>query len=360
MPTHLACPHCQTLLQVPEQSGGGRTKCPGCGDDFVIPGSGTIESATPVCAVLAPVEGTATEADLARARAVLEQAVARTASLDVELSRRRRHADRLAVRQNWCERFAATRRRLDETIGRGGGFFVAITLGGALAIVLASVLPLSAFGHFFAAVLGIVITMSLYIPCSYYPDDERLAALIPRLSERAAAARAVHDQLAGEVDEQRAQLAAAQDDHERIKAAVASRLHWLRTCQWSQMTGRNFVNFLTMVFEEHGYQVEPTGKKGQVGVDLIVTRDGLRIAVTAQPARKGDIEEPLIRQAHAGRSTYDCQRAVVVGGGKISPAARGLAEQLGCQTIDGGQIPDLIAGRIEIAPTARTRDPRTN
>ena len=47
MSIHFSCPHCQSLLVVPEDSGGRATKCPACGDDFVIPGTAPVGVATP-------------------------------------------------------------------------------------------------------------------------------------------------------------------------------------------------------------------------------------------------------------------------------------------------------------------------
>ncbi len=348
MPIHFSCPHCHSLLLIPENCGGQTTKCPSCGDDFVIPPTATTTSATPVCAVLAPVAGKVSEADLKRAREVLAGLTAQNVGLQVELARRDRRRNQLAGRLKWLERFQAGRRSLDHTVGRGGGFFLAVTIGPAAFMVLASLFSLSAFGYFFVAVLGMLAAGAAYIPFSYYPDDAKLALLIPRLAEKMAEAGKVHDQLAGEEARHREKLAAADEEHRRVKAALESRLHWLRTCQWQQMTGRNFVNFLKLVLEEHGYSVEPTGKKGQVGIDLVVTRDEQRVAIQAKGAPKGPVDNQVVEQTHAGKAMYQCQAAVVITGARFTPSARELAERLECKLIDGSQIPDLVEGRIGV------------
>lgn len=348
MSIHLSCPHCHSPLVIPENCGGQTTTCPSCADNFIIPGAATTTSATPVCAVLAPVEGKVSEADLKRARDVLDRLTAENVGLQVELARRNRHRRRLAARLKWLERFQAGRRSLDHTVGRGGGYFLAITLGAAAFILVFSLFSLSGFGHFFVAVLGVLAASAAYIPFSYFPEDEKLALSIPRLAERTAEAARLHDQLAGEEARHREKLSAAEREYRRIKAALESRLHWLRASQWQQMSGRNFVNFLKLVFEEHGYRVEPTNKKGQVGIDLVVTRDGVRVAVAAKGAPKGTVDRPVVEQTHAGKTMYQCQAAVLISGAEFSPAARQLAEQLDCQLIDGGQIADLVEGRIRV------------
>jgi hypothetical protein len=345
MAVHFSCPHCQALLLLPENCGGQTTKCPGCGDSFMIPGGATT-APTPVCAVLAPVEGQVSESDVKRAREIFERLTAENVGLQVELARRQRSAGQLAVRLAWLKRFQAGRRALDHTIGRVGGFAVAVTLGAVLPIVLFSVFSLSAFGYFVVAVLGTMLAGLLYLPFSYYPDDVRLALLVPQLEARQSEAQRQHAQLAGEESAQRQKLASAETEYRRLENALSSRLHWLRTCQWRQMTHKNFVNFLKQVFEEHGYTVEPTGKLGQVGIDLVVVRDGARVAVQAKGMQAGTVDNRVVEQTEAGKARHNCQRAAIVTNAQFLPSARQLADRLGCKLIDGSQIPDLIEGRI--------------
>jgi Restriction endonuclease len=346
MSIHLSCPHCQSVLLVPEDCGGQRTKCPSCGDDFVIPGTAAVQVATPISAVLPPVEGQAGEADLARAREVFERRTSENVGLQLELARRKRTAGRLASRHEWLKRFQSARQSLDHTVGRGGGFLLTITLGAAVSMVFFSLFSLSAFGYFVAAVLGILVAAVAYMPFSYFPDDAKLAHSVPRLAEKRAEADKLHDQLAADEAAHRDKLASADQEYRRVKSALESRLHWLRTCQWQQMTSRNFVNMLTQVFQEYGYAIEPTGKKGQVGIDLVVTRDGRRVAVAAKGSPKGPVDNQVVQQTHAGMATYRCQSAVVITNAQFLPSARQLADRLGCKLFDASQIPDLIEGRI--------------
>ena len=348
MSIHFSCPHCQALLVLPDNCGGQTTRCPSCSDSFVIPGSGATGPPTPVCAVLAPVEGNATEADLERSREAFERLTAENVGMQVELARRQRNSQRLTRRAVWLRRFQTGRRTLDHSIGRIGGFFVTIVLAPAVALVLVSVLPLSAFGYFVAASLTMIAAGAAYLPFSFYPDDARLALLLPRTEEELAEATRYHDALAAEEAAHRARLTDAEQQYQRVKLALSSRMQWLRTCQWQQMSGRNFVNFLKQVFEEHGYTVEPTGKVGQAGIDLVVVRDGTRVAVQAKGLQAAPLDNQVIQQTDAGKARYRCHSSAVITNAQILPSARQLAQRLGCTTIDAAQIPDLIEGRIGV------------
>jgi hypothetical protein len=286
MSIHVICPHCSSQLLLPANCGGQTTRCPSCLQNFVIPlGPPTASFAAPttqtvsVLAVPPTEEDQPTEADLKLAQERFEQLTAENVGLQVELARRLRARNRLAQRGRWLKRFQAGRERLDHSIGRRGGFFVLITLAPALAIVLFSLFGVSAFSYAAVAFMAMLVAGVAYVPFSFYPDDVQLAQWIPQEQERLGEASTVVEQLASAEAEQRSRLEAAEQEYQRIKAAVSSRLAWLRAAQWQQMNSRALSKFLQQVFEEHGYTVEPTGKKGQVGIDLVVTRDGTRVGV---------------------------------------------------------------------------------
>jgi restriction system protein len=112
------------------------------------------------------------------------------------------------------------------------------------------------------------------------------------------------------------------------------------------MTGHEFEYFLAKVFEERGYRVELTGRTGVQGVDLIVDRDGNRVAVQAKGYVGHAVGNDAIQQAFTSSTFYQCQSAAVITNSRYTFAARALAERIGCRLIDGEQIPDLVEGRI--------------
>lgn len=225
---------------------------------------------------------------------------------------------------------------------------MAIVLAPAAMIVLLSLFAPSAFTYFALASLAMIAAALAYVPFSYYPDDEALARLIPRRTERLAEATAAHERHARVESAQRQKLIAAETEFQRIKAAVTSKLAWLRSCQWQGMNAKTLVKFLEQVFAEHGYTVEPTGKRGQAGIDLVVSRGGVRTAIQVKGIQVHAVDNPVVQQTHAGQGTYRCQRSAVITNAQFLPSARQLADKLGVQLIDASGIPDLIEGRTSV------------
>jgi len=348
MSLQFACPHCSSALLLPEGCGGKTAKCPACSREFIIPGGEAPEAAVPVGAVLAPVEQSVTQAEVDEAQAAAARLMAQHVGLQAEVARRAHQRRQLATRLDWLKRIQSARRLLDHSLGRAGGFFVGVTVGTALLVVLASVFSPSALGYFMVLLVGLVICTAAFGMAAFYPDDARLALAIPPLEEKLGETAKAHERLAAEEERLGEELTAANETYKRLRAAFASRLPWLRTCQWQQMNSKSLVTFLTQVFEEHGYTVEPTGKKGQQGIDLVVARDGVRVAVQAKGIQAGPVEQHVIQQTHAGMAYFKCQRAAVVTNAQLMPSARQLADTLGCTLIDAARMPDFIEGRISV------------
>jgi restriction system protein len=53
-----------------------------------------------------------------------------------------------------------------------------------------------------------------------------------------------------------------------------------------RMDGRTFEHYLRTMFARHGYKVEVTKYRGDFGADLILRRDGSKVAVQAKRASK--------------------------------------------------------------------------
>jgi hypothetical protein len=346
MAIHFSCPNCQSTLLLPDGCGGQIAKCPNCMADFVIPGGSQSALTTPVCAILAPAVEKVTEADLRRVREIAQQLAAEDLELHIRLTQMKRRLRRQSARLWTLESFQSGRQILDHTMGRVGGFFLAVTLGGAVLVLLASFFSPSGFGYFAVASLGMIGAGIAYLPYSFVPPDEGLAPIVSQLAAKVKAATIAHDQLAAEGAALHEKLLAAEAEYARLKAVFESRLHWLRTCQWQVMTGGPFESFLSQVFQEHGYIVERVGRSGDQGVDLIVARDGSRVAIQAKGYVGTTVGNEAVQQVYAGMSFHRCNSAAVLTNSRFTPAARALAQRIGCRLIDGSEIPDLIEGRI--------------
>jgi restriction system protein len=91
-----------------------------------------------------------------------------------------------------------------------------------------------------------------------------------------------------------------------------------------QMDGTTFEHFLTTLFRRLGYGVEHTGRRGDYGADLVVTKDGRRIAVQAKRWSKA-IGVKAVQEAVASKGMYKCSEALVVANRAFTRQARTLA-----------------------------------
>jgi HJR/Mrr/RecB family endonuclease len=264
----------------------------------------------------------------------------------IELDRAKRR-ERQAARRLWLlEFFQSTRESLDHSFGRYGGMLVFMTAVPAVLIVLASPFSPSAMAYVLLISFGLVLAATLYVFISFYPDDAELAVSIPPEIERLRSARAELQEQTQQDAAERAAILAAEQEQSRIKAALASRLHWLRTCKWQEMSGRAFANFVSLVLEEHHYKVRRPAARAASGADLVASRDGKQTAVMlhGDPARA--VEASAVTQAQAASAALGCQASAVVTNARFTSGAKELAERIGCKLIDSGQISDFIEGRI--------------
>ncbi len=114
-------------------------------------------------------------------------------------------------------------------------------------------------------------------------------------------------------------------------AKLAWRLYELRRLSRSgiadvdQMDGTTFEVFLTTLFRRLGYSVEHTGRRGDYGADLVVTKDDRRIAVQAKRWTKA-VGVKAVQEAVASKGIYTCAEALVVANRAFTRQARTLAE----------------------------------
>lgn len=92
------------------------------------------------------------------------------------------------------------------------------------------------------------------------------------------------------------------------------------------MDGGTFEVFLTTLFRRLGYRVEHTGRRGDFGADLIVAKNGSRIAVQAKCWSK-NVGVKAVQEAVAAKGYYDCDAAMVVTNRRYSEQARALAKK---------------------------------
>ncbi len=229
MATHVSCPHCHTTLRIPEGCEGQTTKCPSCLADFVIPQASVASSQAPVCAVAVPqgsvpqavpLAAKVTEADVERVQLEVQQLAAEDIGLSVRLADVERQHRRQSSRLRMLQWFQSGRQALDHSVGRVGGFFLAVTLGSALLVLVASIFSPSAAGYLIVVALGVVLSGVAYVPFSFYPEDEKLAPMIVELAAKVCATSILRQEAAAEEAEARRKMLAAEVEQRRLIAAL--------------------------------------------------------------------------------------------------------------------------------------------
>jgi restriction system protein len=135
-------------------------------------------------------------------------------------------------------------------------------------------------------------------------------------------------------------------DIDELKKRLSLRNELLKI-DWLALRGTCFEHFLKDVFEQLGYSVQTTRTTGDQGVDLILTRDILKIAVQAKGyPSQNTIGNDAVQAVVAGMNHYGCSSCVVITNSTFTRAAIELAQSNNCLLIDQTGIERLINGRI--------------
>ncbi len=137
----------------------------------------------------------------------------------------------------------------------------------------------------------------------------------------------------------------ALEELKRLKELIGSERYKLMGMDWRSLRGIPFEDFLAQIFRSLGYRVQKTKVTGDQGVDLIVSRSGLQIAVQAK-GYEGNVGNDAVQQVQTGMLHYRCDECVVITNSRFTRAAEVLAESVQCRLINGDQIVALINGQI--------------
>jgi restriction system protein len=107
-------------------------------------------------------------------------------------------------------------------------------------------------------------------------------------------------------------------------------------------SGTEFEEFLAGLFRAQGYAAELTPVTGDYGADLILSKDGQRIAVQAK-RYVGSVGVSAVQEALSGQSYYQCDTAWVVTTGAFTVNALELAKRSGVKMIGRSDIGNLMA-----------------
>lgn len=100
----------------------------------------------------------------------------------------------------------------------------------------------------------------------------------------------------------------------------------LTNAEVENMDGFEFEDFLAGLYGKAGYIVQTTPKSGDQGADIIIEKDGLKIAVQAKKYA-GKVNNKAVQEVVAAMKYYDCDKAMVITTGCFTKSATELADR---------------------------------
>lgn len=116
-----------------------------------------------------------------------------------------------------------------------------------------------------------------------------------------------------------------------------------------RMDGLAFEQYLVRLFTRLGFSVRHVGARNDYGADLIVERNGSRIAVQAK-ARRDYVAISAVQQALGARFYYGCEGALVVTNRFFSTPAKELAHKADVALWDRKDLVAAIEQVIRLNP----------
>lgn len=126
-----------------------------------------------------------------------------------------------------------------------------------------------------------------------------------------------------------------------FKQRRAARLRRSGILDIDKMDDRQFERYLAQLFRSQGYSVDVTPRTGDIGADVILSKDGSKIAVQAKHHSQS-AEISAVQEVLASKSRYGADEAWVVSNDEFSPAAAELARSNGVRLIGRDALIDMI------------------
>jgi restriction system protein len=112
------------------------------------------------------------------------------------------------------------------------------------------------------------------------------------------------------------------------------------------MSGEQLELYLERVFSYLGFEVQHTGRRGDQGADLLLTKNGRRIACQCK-RYSHPVNNKAVQEALAAKSYYRCEKSLVVTNSTYTKSAYELAERSGCELIDRRRLGMIVAAYRE-------------
>lgn len=111
--------------------------------------------------------------------------------------------------------------------------------------------------------------------------------------------------------------------------------------QVDSMNGRAFEDYLAVMLKSKGYNVQQTQASGDYGVDLILSADGIKIAVQAKRYSK-KVGIKAVQEISSAKNYYDVDECWVITNNYFTAPAINLAISNDVKLIDRDQLVDWM------------------
>jgi HJR/Mrr/RecB family endonuclease len=128
----------------------------------------------------------------------------------------------------------------------------------------------------------------------------------------------------------------------QVEKRTGSKELWDRFDRTYRSSSREFEQFVADLFSAVGYESRVVGASGDMGVDVLLEKDGKRIAVQCKRYRKpAGIQ--AVQEAFTGQHYHDANEAWVVAPKGLTRRARLLAEKVGVTTFDWQELKQIVS-----------------
>jgi restriction system protein len=117
------------------------------------------------------------------------------------------------------------------------------------------------------------------------------------------------------------------------------------------MSGPEFERVLAVFFRRAGYAADVTGRSGDQGMDLMLRKDGRKVAVQAKRYAK-PVGNRAVQEALAARQFHRTDDAWVVTTSSFTPGAAELASRANVRLIDGAELAAWMSETEKTKPRA--------
>lgn len=133
-------------------------------------------------------------------------------------------------------------------------------------------------------------------------------------------------------------------DYYSLLNDVKENLHRVSVYHLELLSGREFEKFLKWLFEQKGIKVEQTIISRDSRVDLIVRREGIKIAVQARrydSARRAGVS--TIRDVASSKTIYECEKSMMITTSYFTSRAAEEAKISGVELWDRDKIQEELS-----------------